>query len=556
MLDWKVLKCLSYFNYDRIPRVAVKYCFDQLSKDKLTKTMNKVKVGRLVSKLLKHNMCSETNDSEITFHEVVNHAFCLNSHSVESKSFNPLYKAIAIMSGLISKDMRKTKHAHQMYKLRKHAQTILKHFENNQENNSVMLNALASHLYESTAAIMLDESPAQFLKTSEEYFKKALNLIWPNQENLKYEGQEFNSYLASVVVEMSQEKGKTLDDDFTTDYAAKLNMLDMCFDEEEIKFLKSKSSSRDCFKKVEELIESRNSSKFILVEMQKCNLFLPDSSYVQVFYAERIASIFHSYSRIVLFSDMKESKEYQNKCMWMSRFSNEIAKNCKRKYDVLLLVEHLSKTGGLIPIILKMNKSSINHNIEVLEFCKNTLSAVDETPRCYENGMLKKVYGPSSNWTQIRLLRFITRANTRLLKLDESTVDVTDADSCCNKLFDLSVEFWKEISVCTQCFIYCAKYYAVRRKFQKSMKCFDNFFEMASDKSFNERFNFYRWAVYNYARAINIPIADDSLQDVVQEHDDRFKDAKNKCDEVLNSEKIMSEDLKKKLESVLKGDLC
>ena len=553
MIHWKILKCLSYFNYDRIPRFAIKYCFDQLSEVKLTKAINKVKVGRLVTNLLKHNMCSETDEGEITFHEVVSHAFRLKSHAVESKSFNPLCEAIEIMSGLISKDMRKKERSNQMYKLRRHAQTLLEHFENHREDNSVMLKALASHLYETTGAIMLRESPALFLKLSEQYFDKALDLISSNQENLKYKNQEFDPTLAYNVVKESQEKGKMLENDFTIDYASKLNM---CFDKEEIQFLKSKSSSQDVFKKVEELIKSRQSKKFILVEMQKCNLFLPDSSYVEVFYAERIASILHSYSRIVLYSDMNESKEYQNKCMWMSRLSNEIAKNCKRKYDVPLLVEHLSKAGGLIPIILKVKKSSIDGNVEVLRFCKNTLSAANKTLKYYENGMLKEVYDPSINSSRINLWRYITQANTRLLKLDESEVDVEDADSCCNKLFDLSVEFWKEMSICTLCFIYCAKYYAVRRKFQESMKCFDKFFEIASDKSFNERFNVYCWAVYNYARAIDIPVADDSLQDVVQEHDDRFKDAKNKRDEVLNSEKIMSKDLKKKLKSVLNGDLC
>ena len=126
-----------------------------------------------------------------------------------------------------------------------------------------------------------------------------------------------------------------------------------------------------------------------------------------------------------------------------------------------------------------------------MKFCKHTLSAGDETPKYYENGMLKEVYGSSINSSLINLWRYITQANTRLLKLDEREVDVEDADSCCNKLFDLSVEFWKEISICTLCFIYCAKYYAVRRKFKDLMKCFDNFFEIAYDKYFNERFNVY-----------------------------------------------------------------
>ena len=551
-LHWKVLKCLSYFNYDRIPRFAVEHCFDLVineSQAKVTKRKIKVEIGKLLTKLLEHNMCSETDEGEITFHEVVSHAFRLNSYSIESKPFNPLYQAIEIMSGLISKDMRKTKHSHQMYKLRRHAQTILKHFENHRENNSVMLKALASHLYESTAAIMLNESPALYLKKSEEYFDKALNLSWSNQENLKYKSQEFDPNLASFVVEMSRENGQMLDKDFTIDYAAKLNM---CFDKEEIKFLKSKSSSQDCFEKVEELIKSQQSKKSILVEMQKCNLFLPDRNYVEVFYAERIASILHSYSRIVLYSDLNEVHLYKNKSMWMTKLSNQIAENCRTKCDVPLLVEHLSKIGGLLPIILKVNKSSIDDNVEVLEFCKKSLIEVDESSKFYENGLLKEVFGPSSNLTRIRLLKCITQANSRLLKLDKNKVNAKDADRYCNELLNLSDKFWKEISACILCFIYCAKYYAARKNFKESMKCFDKFFEKASEKSFKIRFNVRCWAIYNYARAIEICTKDDLWKDVGQKRDNCLNDALKKRDEVLNSIEAVSKDLKEKLETVLK----
>ena len=544
-LHWKILKCLSYFNCDRIPLFAVEHCFDLIineSQVKLTKRKLEKELGKLITKLLKHNMCSETDEDEITFHEVVSHAFRLNSHSVESKPFNPLYKAIDVMSGLMSKDMIKKDHSHQMFKLRRHAQTLLEHFENQREDNSVMLKALASHLYESTAVIMLHESPALFLKTSEEYFDKALDLIWSNQENLKYKGQEFDPNLASFVVEMSQEKGQMLDKDFTIEYAAKLNM---CFDKEEIKFLKSKSSSQDYFEKVEKLITSQQSKKSILVEMQKCNLFLPDRSYVEVFYAERIASILHRYSRIVLYSDLNEVHLYKNKSTWMTKLSNQIAEKCKTKYDVLLLIEHLSKIEGLIPIMLRVKKSSIDDNVKVLELSKNALSAVDETSLYYENGMLKEVYGPSFNSTEIMLLSYITKANTRLLKLDKNKVNVKDADSCCNKLFDLSVKFWEEISFCTRYFIYCAKYHAAKKSFKESMKCFDTFFEKVSDKSFHV----YCWAVYNYVRAIAVCNRHDLWKDVVQERKTRLNDALNKSDEILNSKEAMSKHVKEKLSS-------
>ena len=38
--------------------------------------------------------------------------------------------------------------------------------------------------------------------------------------------------------------------------------------------------------------------------------------------------------------------------MWMTKLSNKVAKKCKTKCNVLLLVEHLSKIGGLVPIMI------------------------------------------------------------------------------------------------------------------------------------------------------------------------------------------------------------
>ena len=554
-LHYKILKCLSYFNYGRIPVFAVEYFFDLIineSKVKATKKKIKADVGNLVSKLLEHDMCSKTDEGEITFREVVSHAFRLNSHTVGLKSFNALEKAIEGMSGLIIKNMRKTERSHQIFNLRRHAQTLLEHFENHQEDNNVMLKALASHLYETTGAIMLRKSSALILKLSEKYFDKALDLISSNQENLKYKNQEFDPTLAYNVVEESQEKSKTLDDDFTIDYAAKLNM---CFDEKEIQFLKSKSSSQDCFKKVEELIESKQSKKSILVEMRKCNLFLPDSSYAEVFYAERIASIYHNWSRIVLYSDINESSEYQKKCMWMTRLSNEIARNCKEKYNVSLFVEHLSKIEGLIPIHLKVNKSSIDNNVEILVYCKESLKKLNESCEVYENGLLKKVFGFSSNSIRIRCLRYIAQANSRLLQLAENKVDVTDADRDCNKLLKLSDRFWRKIPACIHCFIYCAKYYAARKNFKQSMKCFDKFFKRASDESFKIKFDVRCWAIYNYARAVEVCTEDNLWKDVLDEQENRLNDALNKRNDALNSIEVISKDLKEKLKTVLKSKI-
>ena len=541
-LHWKILLCLSYFNYDRIPRFAVEYCYSLLRESKVKKTniMNKADVGKLITKLLDHDMCSETDKEEITFHKGVSIAFRLNRHSALYKPFSPLKKTIEIMCGLVSKDMRKTSHSNQMHQLRRHVQTLLNHIENEKEilrdENSTLLKALTSYLYETAAAIMLNESPALFLKLSGEFFEKALELVWDNLEQLEYKNKEFDPNLAKEIVSKSQEKGAMLPNSFTIEYASKL---EMHFDDKEINFLKSKSSSMHSFKEVEKLIKSKESNKLLLEEMQKCKLFLPNEDYAHIFYAERVASILHSYSRLVLYADLNEARQYDKKCSWMNWLSKCIAVECRTACNVSLLVERLSQTGGLIPIVLKLKKTSVDDNVKALEFCKSSLSTKTENTEMYENGMLKKVFGPSELITRIVLLRSITRINARLLKSTDYEVDVVDADKNCNDLFEISVENWKEISSCTLCFIYCAKYYAARNNFEQAVKCYVKFFEIKSEESFKVRFNVLCWAVYNYARSVHYFDAQDL-----------FRNATEKCELVLNRPEKMSEGLRGKLNSL------
>ena len=187
-LHWNTLLCLSYFNYNRIPLFAVEYCYSLLRESKVKKTsiMNKADVEKLVNKLLDHDMCSKTDEKEITFHKGVSIAFRLNRHSALTKPFSPLKKAIEIMSGLVSKVMRKKLHSDQTYQLRTHVQTLLNHIENEkeilQDEKSTLLKAFTSHLYETACAITLNESPALFLKLIGEFFDKALELVSDNLE--------------------------------------------------------------------------------------------------------------------------------------------------------------------------------------------------------------------------------------------------------------------------------------------------------------------------------------------------------------------------------------
>ena len=540
-LRWKVLNCLSYFHYDRIPSYVLKQCCHLLRESKVKNSVlrNEVEVGTLISELLDHNMCSETDEHEITFHEVVLNAFRLNRLSVVEESFNTLKKSLEIMCSLVSKDLRKKEHSSKMFKLRRHLQTLLDHVENNEQifDNKIdepLLRALTSYLHETTAAIMLGDSPSLFWNKCEKHFKKALDVMFPDKTDKICEYSTMTKdnqnvvHLAQKILEISKSKGSQLPPGFTAKYASKLKL---CFEDrqDELDFLKSRSIDPQCFAELEEQLSDKVPYEFIIKKLQDCGLFLSNDIYQPVFYAEKLAFILHSWSRLVLYGDPDDVKKISKRCSWMSSLSHEISIECRTSYGVALLAEHLSIRGGRIPIFLKIKESP--------EVLKNALHDCEEylrnekIPDVFENGFLREVYGPSTNNTRITLLRHIVRINARILG-EKCSESVKLADQRCQELFELSKKHVKPIRICIMCFIYCAKYYAAKDDFDQAMKCFEKFFELES--SCDPRFHVRCWAVYNYARAVI------KFENCSPEH---IKSAFNKCMNVLSKRVELKENI-------------
>ena len=539
ILHRKILCCLSWFNYDRIPQYVLHQCCHLLRDGKVQNPYmkNKVEVGTLITDLLDHSMCTETDEGEITFHEVVLNAFRFNRNfsSFTTINFNPLILALEIMCSLASKDLRKKDIASKMYKLRRHMQVLLDHIDNNQnmfkdQQDELLLRALTSHLHEIAGAIMLNESPS-FWKESETHFKKALQDLLPEDvgdyAELASDIQNVNE-IAHKIVEMSRLKGSELPPGFTTNYVSKLKLY--CDDEEELKFLKSRSKQRSGFAALEKMLAEKESSVILVQKLKECGLFLSDDKYRPVFYAERIAFILHSWSRLVLYGDPEAVKEIGERCLRMSEVSHEISIQSRNSCKVPLLSERLSITGGRIPILLKL-KESPNVLKSALEFCEKALNN-EANDKVFENGMLK---GPFRNDTRITLLRFVVRINARLHKGNSSDV-VKVADERCQQLLKLSEKHVESFCKCLMCFVYCAKYYAAKQDLAEAIKCFDKFFEWES--KCDVRFNVRCWAVYNYARAVS------ELNDSPSKY---LQAAIEKCENVLCQRNPMNKSLRERL---------
>ena len=503
VLPWKILCCLSYFHYDRIPRYVFEQCFHLLREKRVKKSVlsNKVEVGTLISDLLDHNMCTKTDEHEITFHEVVLHAFRLNHFRYVEDNSDTLKKSIEIMCSLISKDLRKTKHSTKMFKLRRHLQTLLDHVENNQQIfddkiDEPLLRALTSYLHETTAEIMLDESPPLYWNECGKHFEKALNVMFSREicEYSKLPNDDQNvDQIAHKIIKIFQSKESLPSDEFSIKYASKLKL---SFEDraDELEFLRSQSKNSQCFAELEKQLYEKAPTEVIIKKLQICDLFLSNKKYRSVFYAERFASILYSWSRLVLYGDPDDVNKIKKRCRWMSKLSHDISIECKKSFGVSLLAEHRSIRGGRIPILLKV-KGSPKELKDALRVCEEYLRN-EEIPDVYENGLLREVCGPSTNNTRISFLRYIVRINARIL--EGGSLEL--ADRRCKELFELSEAHAKTIRISIQCFIYCAKYYAAKGDFSQAMKCFKKFFELES--SCDPRFHVRSWAIYNYARAV------------------------------------------------------
>ena len=526
-LDWKVLSCLLYFNYDRIPRFAIEYCFHVLREKETKYVYNKKDAGAFINKLWKYNLCSKTSNDEITFHQVVSKAFMIYQQSSATKEFNPLEMAIEIMCGLISKDMRQKVQCEKICQLRRHIQILLfninkyeKDLFNKERGNTLLLKALVSYLYETAAAIMLHVSPRLLLK--ERYFEISVKYVW--EEKLFERNGEFSNKLVKSIIEKSKEKGEKLSNDFTLDFVSKL-----FFHREEMEFLKFKAS--ECFERIDITKPIISHKKFLLQNLRSKEFFLSNKQYAPFFYAERIASILHSWSCLGSFADSDRSLDIDY--LWMSWMSIQITSECRERYKVRLLTEYLSRVGGQIPIVLHDENSTIENLNEVLSFCKDALKTKETGEKVYENGLVKEMHGSLSTKKQIYLLKCIVRLNIRLIKLSTQYLH-HKADDYCTELLKLSLENATVITSCSSCIIYCAKYYFKKENYKSSLNCFQKYFDLLAKPNYKPKFKEECWSIFNYAKLVN-QYSSKSIEQI--------KEAVRMCETVLNDKEEISQHL-------------
>ena len=123
----KILSCLSYFHFDRIPGTALKFCYEILckskSKNKKTDFKTTVFVGKLITCLRDRDMCSKMKSDELAFNDVLMTALRLHRFLRVKISFDPFKNAVKVLHKIKSKNLFEES------LLKLHVETLLGHVE-------------------------------------------------------------------------------------------------------------------------------------------------------------------------------------------------------------------------------------------------------------------------------------------------------------------------------------------------------------------------------------------------------------------------------------------
>ena len=525
-LHWKMLCCISYFHYNRIPRFLLErccHCIREKKFEKYSEVTNEAEVGKLINNLLAHGMCTKKEDDAITFHEVVLNAFRLKQHF--APNFNPLKKAMEVVCGLLSLDLRRKENYLRMPNLQNHLQALLEHVENNQrileeDDDFQSLNAVISRLYQDLAVLLGKQSNYE---KSNEMYQKSFNQIWSEKKDVISPDQNKTlEEIAKEIIKASKDKVQHIPS-FLSKYLSWIQISH--FKKDEIEFLKSESKGD--FAEVEKDLNVLDSKIRVVEKLKACKLFLPDDAYLPIFFAERFASIMHGWSRNYLYSDGDQDLE---KGLWMSSLSKAVSLDVKSSSGIPLLTEWLSQIGGQVPFLLKQ-KNNPNSLQEALRLCYEMIK--DENLKMFENGLIQKAFNPTT-LTRISILRYIVRINTRLVNSSSDQSFLLQADKQCEELIELIEEHKDGSSYYIAYLIYCGKYYAARKNFDSALKWFRKFYDLSAEPEFDIEC----WAAYNYARAVRYASSTQDKDDAIQ-----------KIKIVLESNKVIKDDLKNRLEA-------
>ncbi|XP_078485202.1 uncharacterized protein LOC104265769 isoform X1 [Ciona intestinalis] len=515
---WKVLKCLSYLHYTCIPRFLVKrFCQYFRSGDETpnARDANRRDADYLIQKLKRHELCNVNNNGDMTFHEVVFHAF--RTCKEISWDVNPIVCAVKVIASVSCKDLRHKKYTKKVLRLLPHILSLLDNIErmNIGNGDDPMFQLLIGHVYEVFGAHGC-RLALEYKERCNKYLQKALEIVYevafnrsmsfPEFENTHREAQDTRD--VDKLIEECRNAGNKLDSGFIDNYIQKVLVLRP--NSHDFQFLQKLCADGQVstrLTQVKKTLEANPDTTLeILRELRDCGVFLEEKDYANIFFGERIASILHSASRIIFDQDNATYEEHERR-LWMSNMTFAISRKCRNQFGTGLLHEHISQLAGVVPIKLITNKLQTDPNMKKRELrqlkldCENAIQKNRTLDyQLYEHGLARETKGGVYN--ELRMKRQIVRIHTSLVRDVSITEFIEEGRAVCNELFRDACSNTDEM-VAFKCFVHCGKFFTAIGKHQEAIRCYQKFFDAEEESSVRPPYYIHAWAVSNYGESVH-----------------------------------------------------
>nr|XP_002121784.1 uncharacterized protein LOC100185875 isoform X2 [Ciona intestinalis] len=570
---WKTIKVLCFFHHNSIPKYVIGRIAGIKRETELEPRSsfieNKADSGEVMTVLEDYGICRIGNHGDYTtstihFHEVIFRVVitALKIDNNEEYKGN-LRQAIFVLSGVVNKDMRKSEDNIRMNKLSLHIDAVLGHSETQYSLEDLVsvvtqdfpMWMCLCHLMEvigiikSLGVLSLKKEAEQSLKSATKIVLKIISALTStdiDSDVLQYSADAYPDEVATKLVSKTVEAGCLLSSRFRKDLLDEFMALVLQMKQSELEFLRKNSSEGSVITKVMEVYKNHLQIDLVLMaKLRNTESFLDVETHCKVFFAERLASILHTWGRVILYYNDTIGVELRKKHEWYSRLANCIAKECFKLTGVKLLFEHLSSVS-IAPIMLKglggfADEERKNVLVKVRSILQELLadeeSCMVKQQWCYEHGHIKETTGTVYN--KMILLRFLVRVNCKLTALktfDGGFRFASDADKAATDLSKISLEN-KTWIMAPKCLVYCGKYMASKGDFVAAVKLFSQALDIGIDQSNN----LYAWACYNYARAV--------VAGRVTEH---FSAALSKCSDVVEKQDDTDSELIEKIRPQLR----
>jgi len=420
-----------------------------------------------------------------------------------------------------------------MRSMEPHVKAVLEHFETcDLREGDFIFTMVAAHLREILGAIKSSKSPTE----AECHFKISACTLWNEVQKrskcaIKFDvftnkqSKTVDSFASQIIVAciVTGEDLLKCGVDMT-EYASMVLQLT----EENADFLQPFLTDRNLFDTLKKI--SRNCltiPKELISKLREKSqkVFLSKTEHCQNFFIDRLVSVLHSLSRVMLYDDDTFSENKRENILWTADLVKALCVECKTVTGVSLLFMKLNpavqrniRLKQLTTLGESQKKTVLQELLVTAEL--NLKQPPTDTEIVYENGLMKSFL--KTSFDDIEDLRFYLRICTKLWKLcsaEERESFREAAEEYCNLLDTKATALFGSWNRSINCVVHCGKFLAAKGEYEQAVKLFSKVLLVMNKNGDSKT---YFWVCYNYARSVYCGN--------LKEHE---KQAIRFCDEIL-----------------------